>query len=385
MKTVLYITYSSDFFEGATWSLTQMIQSVKDWVKPIVLCRRRGVVSEYFEGQGIETIICPYVENIKVNGGFCHYVKSFIKSSAKRMLGRYKSKERMNEEAVSYIAALFHNRKIDIVHTNTGVLDIGVALAKRLEAKHVWHIREFQDLDFGWEPICGWERLRQMMSEADVVIGVSRALLTHFVSAESPNHYSLYNAVRSEKDVYYNPQKRKYFLFCAVGLTKAKGADFAIEAFAKSELYKEGYRLVMVGGYAQTKRWLKGLCHKHGVYQYVDFPGKTNDVRSYMIDASAFLMCSQNEGMGRVTVEAMFYGCPVLGRKAGGTVELIKNGENGYLFSTTDELANLMCEIITTDNSILISNAANFASLNFSTEQYGLKINAIYESLGKKT
>lgn len=42
-----------------------------------------------------------------------------------------------------------------IVHTNSGVTDLGYPLRKVLGARHVVHLREFQDIDFGIEPLTG--------------------------------------------------------------------------------------------------------------------------------------------------------------------------------------------------------------------------------------
>ena len=50
------------------------------------------------------------------------------------------------------------------------------------------------------------------------------------------------------------------------------------------------------------------------------------------------LMCSRCEGFGRVTVEAMQRGIPVIGLNTGGTSELVKDGFNGYLFNSIQEI-----------------------------------------------
>ena len=48
--------------------------------------------------------------------------------------------------------------------------------------------------------------------------------------------------------------------------------------------------------------------------------------------ADAVLMCSRDEGMGRVTVEAMSYGKPVLGYRGGATPELLTDEVDGFLY-----------------------------------------------------
>jgi glycosyltransferase involved in cell wall biosynthesis len=49
-------------------------------------------------------------------------------------------------------------------------------------------------------------------------------------------------------------------------------------------------------------------------------------------DASLLVLPSRSEGMGRVVVEALLRGRPVLGSRVGGIRDLVRDGENGLLF-----------------------------------------------------
>ena len=61
------------------------------------------------------------------------------------------------------------------------------------------------------------------------------------------------------------------------------------------------------------------------------------------------LMCSRSEAFGRVTVEALKSGRPVVGTRSGGTTELISEGVNGLLFAPGDAegLANALRHLAT--------------------------------------
>ncbi len=378
MINVLYITFASTNFDGATYSLMDLIRSVRKEVNPIILLRSEGCVCDYFRENGIEYIIHDFEENLVGIPKKPHqYLRYILEYFPKRK--RFYSK---NQKCVKFVYDILKDRHIDIVHTNNTVVPIGNKIAECLGAKHVWHLRGFMDLDFGWMPFTGWKNMKRDVAKSDAVIGITKAVLYHFVQQGLKNAYSISDAVRSEKDLSYIKEKERYFLFCAGLLSSKKGCDFAIKAFAKSNLFTQGYRLKIIGSSnPKYNKYLHDLTHKLSIEDYVDFIGQTNDVKSYMKKATAFLMCSENEGLGRVSIEAMFYGCLVLGRNSGGTKEFVINNKTGYLFNTIEECSSLMQKILLEDTSIIIKQAQDFARQNFSIENYGTKIMRVYQSV----
>lgn len=69
-----------------------------------------------------------------------------------------------------------------------------------------------------------------------------------------------------------------------------------------------------------------------------------SDIEVFYKAIDAFVMASKAETVGMVTLEAMASGTPVIGSNAGGTVEILQNGELGYLFETLN--ANSLAEKI---------------------------------------
>ena len=378
MINVLYLTFASTNFDGATYSLMDLIRSVREYVNPVVLVRTKGCVYDYFTENGVECIVHDFEENLVGKPVKPHqYIRYAI-----NYIPKYRRFYKKNAECVEYVSELLKNRNIDIVHTNNTVVPIGNQIAERLHAKHVWHLRGFMDLDFGWMPFTGWKQMKREVAKSDAAIGITKAVLEHFIDPTLNNAFTISDAVRSVNDVCYNELKEKYFLFCAGLLSSKKGCDFAIRAFAESNLYLQGYRLKIVG-HANEKyaNKLTKLVNKLKIADYVDFEGQTNDVKSYMERATAFLMCSENEGLGRVSIEAMFYGCLVLGRNSGGTKEFVINGQTGFNFDTIRECASLMKFVVKDDVSSIIKQAQKFACEKFSIENYGSKIINVYQRI----
>ena len=134
------------------------------------------------------------------------------------------------------------------------------------------------------------------------------------------------------------------------------------------------------------KKELIALAGDYGCSKFIDFIPAQKDVKPYFANAMAYVNPSVDEGMGRTTAEAMFYGCPVIAHASGGTLDLIKDGETGYLFNTVDEMAELMKKVCTSDQEEVILRAQEFAKNNLSVEDYGEKIMEVYKTvLNRKT
>jgi glycosyltransferase involved in cell wall biosynthesis len=71
----------------------------------------------------------------------------------------------------------------------------------------------------------------------------------------------------------------------------------------------------------------------------VKFLGWREDINEIMPIFDMLVLPSLNEGMGRVLVEAMAAGKPVVASRVGGVPDLVRHGETGYLVPPADEKA----------------------------------------------
>jgi len=375
MITVLYVTFASNNFDGATYSLMDLIKSVEDEVYPIVMVKKEGCVYDYFTNNGVECIVCDFKEDLVGKPvKFHQYIKYYLKFIPNQL-----TFYRKNRKCAENVTRILSGRKIDIVHINNTVMSVGYGIAKRLNAKSVWHLRGFMDLDFGWMPLQGWKKYYNMLKQTDAVIGITKPVLEHHVPLERKNAYMISDAVRSKDDTCLVMPKEKYFLFCAGFLTEQKGCGFAISAFAKSGLAADGYKLKIIGeDQSNYMSKLNKIVAHAGLSDAVEFLGRSDKVKEYMSRATAFLMCSENEGLGRVSIEAMFYSCLVIGRNAGGTKDLLLDGKTGLLFNDIDGCVAAMQKTVETDHQDIIRYAQQYAQENFSIENYGGKILEVY-------
>jgi len=131
------------------------------------------------------------------------------------------------------------------------------------------------------------------------------------------------------------------FLFGIVGrIDPKKGQLIAVKAI--TFLNKYDFKLVIIGEETpdspnQYLKEIKEFIAVNKLEQKIIFlPFQKNPMEAF----NAFdwtLMTSDSETFGMVTIESMAQGTPVIGTNAGGTIELLQNGEIGILFEPKNE------------------------------------------------
>lgn len=107
---------------------------------------------------------------------------------------------------------------------------------------------------------------------------------------------------------------------------------------------------------------LKDYIRENSMEEYVTFKGPTNNPFKFFRENHVLLMCSNKEAFGRVTVEALKSGIPVIGSNTGGTLEIIDDGINGYFYQSGDP-ADLAKKIIQLSNQYAHFNHNQIARL----------------------
>jgi len=367
---VLYICHAASNLGGASQSLLDMIVSVKDFVNPIIITNTTGLMYERFIENDIRCYNFPFLENLR---------PGIIKFIPRYMIYLLENR-RMLKLVLGMIKTL--NLKIDIVHSNSSVFTFGYDLARILDIPHVWHIRELQGEKFQLYPYLGLKNLKRKIWNTEASIGITSSTYDYWQLNHSRLSYSKWDAVRSIDDACYIRKKESYFLFCCTNLgEKLKGLLEAVKGFYLSGLYRQGYKLKIIGRKNEGNDYIREIDEfilRHQLTDSVIFMGVQKEVKPFFAKATAFLMCSSHEAMGRVTVESMFYGCPVIGYNANGTQELLQDGKYGFIFNSFEQLPSIMKKVACCDNSEMIIRAQQFARDNFSIESYGDFIQKVY-------
>lgn len=122
-----------------------------------------------------------------------------------------------------------------------------------------------------------------------------------------------------------------------------KGVIHLVNAFDDVAKDFPQARLVLIGreddpAYAQCIKQRVQASNLHTQIEFVaEMPQES--LARYMAQAHVFMLPSLAEGLGRVVVEAMATGTPVIGSRVGGIPDMIDEGQTGFLTPPGDEAA----------------------------------------------
>lgn len=152
-----------------------------------------------------------------------------------------------------------------------------------------------------------------------------------------------------------------------------KGVDILIEAFNKiSDQFPE-YHLKIVGWCPEGRDFYEKLRNGNPRIEFHD-PVLFDQVSELMSQCTFFVLPSRTEAMGRVLLEAMAAGKPVIASCVDGIPSVVEDGINGLLFEKENiqELANKM-RILLTDSKLyknLVVNGLKLAREKYSENEY---------------
>jgi len=166
-------------------------------------------------------------------------------------------------------------------------------------------------------------------------------------------------------------------------LLPIKGPMHLLDAMGNIWQRKSTVELVYVGK-GDLEETLKQRAVEMGVSKKVKFLGWRDDVPEIMPVFDLFVLPSLNEGMGRVLVEAMAAGKPVVASNVGGIPDLVHHGQNGFLVEPTNVNGlSTAIEKLLLDRNMrhAMGKRGQAMAHNFSEEKMIKKINALYTSL----
>lgn len=365
---------------GAERSLLEIIDALKvRGVETYVTLPSYGPLVEELKNRGIVFQIFPYRWWVSKRSPFWKRIARTI----------------LNFVMVIPLAVGIVRHRCEIICTNTITVCLGGLAARLVRRPHVWYIREFGYEDHKLTYDLGTKlslKLIELLSSVCIVNSEAIARkYREFIPEQKLK--VVYQAVNIPDFFKMDPKSSQMWdskagIRCVIVgvLQESKGQEDAIRAIDR--LVKGGIEaeLYIVGsGDPEYEKYLRNLTMESGLGHRIKFVGYTESVFSFMQNADVALMCSRYEAFGRVTIEAMKIGKPVVGARSGGTSELIRDGFNGFLYRSGDckELAEKVKYLYEHPDISrqMGENGLRWATNLFSQDRYGKDILTIFETI----
>lgn len=247
-----------------------------------------------------------------------------------------------NTIVVRKVSKILKDNKPDIIHINGLDSSVGARVAKSLNVPYIWHIRQLLEEDFGIR-LHNNNKIYQMLEDAGSVIAVSRTVKEKFEKKLGKEIEIIYNGIPLDEYVINN--KKPLFsqetinILLAGRIVEQKGQLEAIKAIkylVDNAIWN--VKLTIIGSMQDNVyvKEIKEYIKRFGLNDYIQISDHVNDLREIRKAHDIGLICSRKEAFGRVTIETMASGMLVIGANTGGTLEIIKDHKNGYLYNQGD-------------------------------------------------
>jgi glycosyltransferase involved in cell wall biosynthesis len=124
-------------------------------------------------------------------------------------------------------------------------------------------------------------------------------------------------------------------------VSKLKRHDLAISAFEQVAISHPNLHLICIGARDSSEpdwwSYLQKRSLGSSVADRIHWIGQIDDVRPWYYAADALIFPCENESFGRVLVEAMACGLPVIAARSGGVPEIVRHGKDGFLVTPGEE------------------------------------------------
>ncbi len=241
-----------------------------------------------------------------------------------------------------FLNGLFRSRHAQAIHGNWSVCGLLAIILGRMTGKPVLVTLRGSDVEKARGGILFRWLLDSVVTQANAVVCVSKAMCLD-LQAQYPKYADkICHSPNGVSDAFFNNrhtpriQGQAIRLLAVGSLLPVKGFDILISALAKM-MAEADIELVIVGEGPERDR-LQTCLQAFGLSKNIRLMGliSPNQMPECYANADVFVLSSRNEGRPNVLAEAVASGLPVLCADLPGVVDLVRDGENGWLFKPDD-------------------------------------------------
>lgn len=333
-KTITIVFFSHDAqLYGASRSLVDLAASLKQHYKvaPLIILPQQGPLENLLVTRDISYSVLPLQRTVQSRG-------ERFREQIKRLL--------FNIRQVKHGIDLLQQVQPDLIYINTSVFSFPAIFSLFVRVPFIVYLREFGDLDYNVVQDFKGKLLKAACRSAKVIVANSKSIQAYYFDKYKIKSDVIYNGIGTEEEYYKNLSLRSQarnqrrsavFTLAIIGaIRKEKGQLTALQALNELIKIDSQFHLYIIG--AGDTKPIEAYIFKNDLAQKVTLVGHVASVDDFYLTADCVLVCSKHEAFGRVSVEAMSYGIPVIGLHKAGTGEIITHLETGLLFdgSSTD-------------------------------------------------
>jgi glycosyltransferase involved in cell wall biosynthesis len=290
----------------------------------------------------------------------------------------YKKIKLLKHILMSTILISRHIKKNQItkVIVNTICIPSPAIAAKMNKVKLLWFIHEIGN-DGGYSLIYGEKFTKKFVGRNSSLVICN----SNFTKNGLEQYIEKHKLVIAYQEVEINPiihleniNNYPLRLLLIGRFSESKGQMEAIKALDILSQRKEPFLLKLVG-YDDSfyTRKITNYISDKKLNDFIEFYPPTNNILEFYKTADIVLVCSNNETLGRVTIESMKCGLPVIASKISGNMELIDHGINGLFYEYGNPISLVENILALKDPTLRMkigNNARNWANNLFSEKNF---------------
>ena len=383
---ILHILSSDDQY-GSALCFLELLQCELKFKKivPVVITPKNNKINHKCNELKVKNYVVDYGQvQIPKHDKFYIFILKYIYHAGLYYLKMSKAEKN--------ILKIVEKEKIDIIHTNSCVIDIGSVVAKKANLTNVWHLRELGKQDFNFYS-ARYNFVRRMNENNNSFIAISQIVKQTWNrrGIDSDKIKIIYDGVDANQFIskHNTAIKEKLKMVMCGSFCEAKGQKVLVEAVNNLESAEKEKLIIDFYGKTEGRYYeeVKKLVQKYNLDNIFNFKGYVNDVPNILNQYEIGVLCSRSEAFGRVTVEYMMSGLCTIAPASGANLELIPDG-CGILYKAEDsnELSSVLGDIINgnVDYSKIGSLACNIALNNYDINKNANKIITYFLTLNDK-
>lgn len=384
---ILFVAHDSNLYGGANIALLEIIDSMK--IKnncSVLVPNKNGKLISELEGRKINYIVIPYKwwTYRRKNNNIVNFLK-MVKVSIYQFITIINI-----PKLIRYI----RQNEIEIIHTNSSVINVGALTKKIINIIHIWHIREFAEEHYNLAFYMGKKKSKVFMDKySDGIITISNSLKNKYCNElDNRKIYRVYDGVSLKYDlsIKREPNYNSSFIILITGtIYEGKGQHEVVQAVV--DLINLGYKIeLLIAGKKNDKAYFEEimkLIEVKKMNSFIKYLGEIKNINEIRKKVDVEVVCSYKEAFGRVTIEAMLAKLPVIVSNSGANPELV-NDKCGLIYEkgNIEDLKNKI-KILYNDRDKCIemgNNGYEFSRDSFTSEINCENILKVYEDMFKK-